>query len=174
MRRRNDRRAPELAQGILTTVGGAGVLPGVADAAMTTYLFKTEPDEFSWDDLVRAGRSPWNGVTNNTALLHLRTCSPSDETFIYHTGSERRIVGKARIVCAAYEDPARPGRTARHEPKFAVVDVVPVSCAKTPLTLAAMKADHRFSEFVLVRQPRLSVMPVPAKLDRMIRTLTGL
>lgn len=141
---------------------------------MTTYLFKTEPDEFSWDDLVRAGKEPWNGVTNNTALIHLRVCRPGDEVLIYHTGKERRIVGLARVVSEPYADPERPGRNAKGEPKFAVVDIEPLRPVHTPLTLADIKADDRFADFALVKQSRLSVMPVPAKLDRIIRSNCGL
>ncbi len=141
---------------------------------MTTYLFKTEPDEFSWDDLVRAGRAPWDGVANNAALIHLRACRPGDEVFIYHTGAERRIVGVARVAGDPYEDPSKPGVNAAGEPKFAVVDVEPIRPAPRPVALAAIKADPRFARFALVTQSRLSVMPVPAPLDRAIRTMAGL
>lgn len=141
---------------------------------MATYLFKTEPDEFSWDDLVRDARAPWDGVANNAALIHLRACRPGDEVFIYHTGAERRIVGLARVVREPYEDPSKPGVTRAGEPKFAVVDIEPIRPAPYPVTLAAIKADPQFAAFTLVTQSRLSVMPVPAPLDRAIRTMAGL
>lgn len=141
---------------------------------MATFLLKTEPGEFAFDDLVRDKSAVWGGVSNPAALKHLRAAAKGDEAFIYHTGDERQIVGLARVSRASYEDPARPGLTPDGEPKFAVVDLVPVRAAKTPLTLAAIKADAQFSAFELVRQSRLSVMPVPTALDKVIRSLTGL
>jgi len=139
---------------------------------MATFLLKTEPEAFSFDDLIRAGRSAWDGVSNGAALAFLRTMRAGDEAFIYHTGDEKAVVGLARVVAAPYEDPARPGRTPTGEPKFAVVDLEAVRSAVTPLTLAAVKADARFALFPLVTQARLSVMPVPRGLDAVIRALT--
>ncbi len=141
---------------------------------MPTFLFKTEPDDFSWDDLVRAGREPWNGVTNNSALMHLRECRPADEVLIYHTGKERQIVGLARVVSDPYEDPEKPGLNARGEPKFAVVDVEAVKPVKAPVTLAEIKADQRFADLWLVKHTRLSVMPVPTRMDKALRSMCGL
>lgn len=141
---------------------------------MATFLLKTEPSEYSFDDLTKAGRATWDGVSNNAALGHIRSMRPGDELFIYHTGEERRIVGLARVVSDPREDPANKGKNARGEPKFAVVDVEPLRAAKTPLTLDKVKADARFRTFPLVTQGRLSVMPVPPDLDRVLRALTGL
>lgn len=141
---------------------------------MPTLLLKTEPDEYSFADLQRDKRTVWSGVSNPAALKSLRAARKGDEAFIYHTGDEKRIVGLARVATAAYEDPERPGRNDAGEPRFAVIDLAPLRAAKAPLTLAAMKADARFKGFALVRQPRLSVMPVPAELDAAIRALTGL
>lgn len=141
---------------------------------MPTHLFKTEPGTYSYADLARDKRTAWDGVTNNAALIHLRNCRKGDEVFIYHTGDEKAIVGLARVIASPYEDPAQPGRTPDGEPKFALVDFAPVRAAKTPLTLAAMKADRRFASFALVTHSRLSVMPVPPDIDALVRTLTGL
>jgi len=141
---------------------------------MATFLFKTEPSDYSWDDLERDGRTVWDGVANNAALLHLRTARQGDEALIYHTGTEKRIAGLAKIVSAAYADPQRPGDNARGEPKFAVVDVEPMRPAARSVTLAEIKADDRFADFALVRQPRLSVMPTPAKIDAALRKMAGL
>lgn len=142
--------------------------------APSTWLLKTEPGEYSFDDLLRERLCTWTGVSNATALIHLRAMATSDLAFIYHTGSEKAIVGLARIAKAAYEDPAQPGSTASGQPKFAVVDLAPVKRAQQPLTLASIKADARFAGFDLVRQSRLSVMPVPAELAAIIRSATGL
>lgn len=141
---------------------------------MSGFLFKTEPGEFSYSSLERAGRCAWDGVSNAQALIHLRSCRAGDAVLVYHTGDEKAIVGLARVVGGPYEDPANPGRTPTGEPKFAVVDVAPVARARPPLSLAAMKADVRFKGFQLLTHPRLSVMPVPAAIERLIRGEAGL
>lgn len=141
---------------------------------MAMYLVKTEPSEYSFDDLTREKRCVWTGVSNAAALGHLRAMNKGDEVFVYHTGDEKRIVGLAKVVRGAYEDPERPGTNDRGEPKFAVVDLAPVRAAASPLTLAVIKADRRFASFALVTQGRLSVMPVPGDLGAVIRALTGL
>ncbi len=141
---------------------------------MATFVFKTEPSEYSFDDLVRDKKAEWSGITNAAALIHLRGARRGDEVLIYHTGDEKAIVGLAKVVSAVREDANKPGKTPGGEPKFAVVDIVPVRAADRPLTLGAMKGDSRFAKFLLVTHGRLSVMPVEASLDRIIRELTGL
>lgn len=141
---------------------------------MTTYLFKTEPGDYAFADLAREGRCVWQGVKNPQALIHLRAVKAGDEVLIYHTGDEKAVVGLARVTRGAYEDPAKPGLTDSGEPKFAVVDLVPVRAAKTPATLAAIKADPRFKDFALATHSRLSVMPVPAAMESALRKLAGL
>jgi len=141
---------------------------------MKTFLFKTEPSEYSFADLVREKRCVWSGVASNAALLSLRSVRKGDEVFIYHTGDEKSIVGLARAASAPYEDPKQPGKNDEGEPKFAVVDLVPVRAAKTPVSLATIKGDTRFAKLPLVTQGRLSVMLVPLKVDGALRTMTGL
>lgn len=142
---------------------------------MATFLLKAEPEEFSFSDLVRERQAAWDGVTNPTACLHLRHAHAGDEALIYHTGSEKAIVGLARIVSDPYGDPVHgEARTGAGELKYPVVDVEPIVAAKVPVTLAQIKADARFAEFALVKQSRLGVMPVPDDLDRALRTLAGL
>ncbi len=141
---------------------------------MATFLLKTEPGTYSFADLAREKRCVWEGVSNNAALDHLRTMRTGDEVLIYHTGDEKAIVGLAKVTKGAYEDPAQPGRNAKNEPKFAVVQLVPVRPVRTPATLAMVKGDARFASFALVRQARLSVMPVEAKIDKALRTMCGL
>jgi len=140
---------------------------------MTTYLLKTEPNDYAYDDLVREKKTIWDGVKNNAALIHLRAMKKGDEALIYHTGNEKRIAGLAAVVSDPYEDPQNPGETRDGAPKFAVVDIKPVKAATKEATLADIKADARFEGFDLVRQPRLSVMPVPAKLDKALREMAG-
>jgi predicted RNA-binding protein with PUA-like domain len=141
---------------------------------MPIWLLKTEPGEFSFADLANQGVAHWDGVSNAAALIHLRSMAKGDDALIYHTGDEKAIVGLATVARGPYEDPDQPGRTPDGRPKFAVVDLKAVKAARTPLTLADIKADGRFAEFALVKQSRLSVMPVPAPLDRIIRQKTGL
>ncbi len=141
---------------------------------MTTYLLKTEPSVYSFDDLAGDKRTVWDGVTNNAALANIRRVQKGDQAFIYHTGDERQIVGLAAIASGPMEDPKNPGLNAAGSPKFAVFEIRALKKAATPLTLGAMKADARFAGFDLLRLPRLSVMPVPPEYDRLIRKLTGL
>lgn len=132
---------------------------------MAYWLMKTEPEEFSYDDLERKGREPWNGVKNPTALKHLRTMEAGDLFLFYHTGNVRAVVGVGRIERAAYPDPAES------DARFVVVDTVPAYRFGTPVTLSAIKADERFAAWELVRQSRLSVMPVPPELWQAIHVM---
>lgn len=141
---------------------------------MATFLLKTEPGTYSFGDLVREKRCVWDGVTNNAALAHLRSMRAGDLVYIYHTGDEKAIVGLAKVVKGACEDPKRPGLNGKGEAKFAVVELAPERAVRTPVTLAALKVDARFQEFALVRQGRLSVMPVDPETDGMLRTMCGL
>lgn len=141
---------------------------------MASFLLKTEPGTYSFGDLTREKRCVWDGVTNNAALLHLRTMRTGDLVYIYHTGEEKAIVGLAKVVKGAHEDPRRPGLNAKGEAKFAVVELAPVRAARTPVTLATLKGDARFAAFALVRQGRLSAMPVDAATDEVLRAMCGL
>src|SRR5512143_2090358 len=118
------------------------------------WLMKEEPTHYSFDDLVRDGRTSWTGVRNPLAQKHLRSVAKGDRIFFYHTGSEKAVIGIARAAGPAYPDPADKSG------KLYAVDVEPVSKLKQPVTLAAIKADKAFASFPLVRMPRLSVMPV--------------
>lgn len=141
---------------------------------MPTFILKTEPSEYSFDDLVRDGKAAWDGISNAVALKNLRTARAGDEALIYHTGDEKAIVGLARITGAAREDPKNLGQTETGEPKFAVIEIKPVKAAKTKVTLAQLKADPRFATLGLVTHGRLSVVPVPAAMDIALRKLAGL
>ncbi|MGD9789470.1 MAG: EVE domain-containing protein [Phycisphaerales bacterium] len=141
---------------------------------MAMFLLKTEPGEYSFADLVREKRCVWSGVSNPGALIALRSMRKGDEIFIYHTGNEKAIVGLAKAASNPYEDPERPGTTDEGLPKFAVVDLMPGKPTKTPVTLAAIKADTRFAAFGLVKQSRLSAMPVPEALAKVLREWMGL
>lgn len=136
-------------------------------------LLKTEPDGYSFADLVRAKHARWDGVSNAAALLALRSARKGDEAWIYHTGDERAIVGLAVLTSDPYPDPSDPSLNARGEARLPVVDVAPLRALKVPITLARIKGDKRFAEFALVRQPRLSVMRVPDDLGSILREWAG-
>ncbi len=121
---------------------------------MATYLLKTEPSTYSWDELVRERRTVWDGIRNAAALIAIRQMKRGDEAIIYHSGKERAIVGIAKIVKGAYQDPKHD------DPKLAVVDVVPVRAVDPPVPLASIKAEPKLKQFPLVRISRLSTMPV--------------
>lgn len=118
------------------------------------WLLKTEPSAYSYADLEREGRAVWDGVTNPVALKNLRAMGTGDEVFLYHTGDEKAVVGRARVTRAAYADPKKG------DPRLVVVDIEPAGRLKTPVTLAEIKATPAFADSPLVRQGRLSVVPL--------------
>ncbi len=131
---------------------------------VSSWLFKEEPEHYSFDDLVRDGMTVWNGVRNNLALKHIRAMKNDDLAFFYHTGKETAVVGIIRIVSDPYPDPEEK------DPKLVVIDVAPAEKLKRPVTLAEIKSNMKFKNFELVRIPRLSVMPVPKVLwDEIIK-----
>jgi predicted RNA-binding protein with PUA-like domain len=121
---------------------------------MSYWLFKEEPGNYGYDDLVRDGKTTWTGVRNPLAQKHLRSVAKGDRIFFYHTGGEKSVVGVMKAIAAAYPDPA--DKTGR----LYAVDVEPVKKLARPVTLASIKADKSFASFPLVRMSRLSVMPV--------------
>ena len=122
---------------------------------MAFWLFKQEPGCYSYADLEKDGTTVWDGVSNALAQKHLRAVKAGDKAFFYHTGDEKAVVGVMQIVA----DP----RPAAENEKHVVVEVKPVRRMKNPVTLATIKADEAFADWELVRQSRLSVMPVSAE-----------
>jgi predicted RNA-binding protein with PUA-like domain len=141
---------------------------------MAVYLLKTEPGDYSYDDLVRDRKTHWDGVANPAAQMAMRGMKKGDEAFIYHTGNEKRIAGLATVVKGAYPDPDHPGLTAKGDPRRVLVDLSPVKAATKDATLAAIKSDERFAAFALVKQSRLSAMEVPPKLAAALKKMAGL
>jgi predicted RNA-binding protein with PUA-like domain len=118
------------------------------------WLFKEEPTHYSFQDLLKDGKTVWEGVRNPLAQKHLREVRKGDRIFYYHTGKEKAVVGLARAASDAYPDPKdRSG-------KSYVVDVEPEEPLPAPVSLAGIKSRASFRSFPLVRMPRLSVMPV--------------
>jgi predicted RNA-binding protein with PUA-like domain len=135
---------------------------------MADFLFKTEPSEYSFADLQAKGQGVWDGVRNPVALRNMREMKKGDRAFVYHTGSEKAVVGIARAASLAYPDPKAPS-----ESSLVVIDLVPVAPLKLPVTLAALKANPEFAGSPLVRQGRLSVVPLTAKQAAVIEKLGG-
>jgi predicted RNA-binding protein with PUA-like domain len=125
---------------------------------MKYYLLKTEPDCWSWSQQCAKGVEPWDGVRNFQAQKFMKEMVIGDLAFFYHTGGERRIMGIVRICREAYPD------TTDETGRFTRVDVDTVCAFQNPVSLAQIKADPRFDDFILVKQARLSVMPVPEPL----------
>ena len=125
---------------------------------MAYWLLKTEPEEFSWDDQVKRGAKgeAWTGVRNFIARGHIKDQKKGDLVFIYHTGKEKQIVGVGEVVKEHYKDPTDEKKI------FYATDVIAKYPLKTPVTLAAVKADARFKTMPLVKYSRLSVQPVSA------------
>lgn len=132
------------------------------------WLFKEEPSHYSFDNLLKDGKTVWDGVENNLALKYLRSVKKDDEAFFYHTGNEKAIVGIMKVVSDPYPDPKK------HDKKYVVVDVVPVRKLKRPVTLQHVKEDKFFSGFELIRLPRLSVLPVSEKFWKKILEIAEL
>jgi predicted RNA-binding protein with PUA-like domain len=120
------------------------------------WLLKTEPSAFSYLDLEREGKAVWDGVTNPVAQKNLRAMENGDRVLVYHTGDEKAAVGMAEVVRAAYPDPKWK------EGKLVVVDLKPLRRLARPVTLAEMKGLAVFADSPLVRQGRLSVVPLTA------------
>ena len=121
---------------------------------MAYWLAKTEPESFSYTDLEKLGRDCWDGVKNFAALKHMKNMKQGDLVFIYHTGKEKAIVGVAEVVSPPYPDPNETDK------RFVVVDVEPRYPLERAVTLKEIKLNPAFQEWELVRQSRLSVMPV--------------
>jgi predicted RNA-binding protein with PUA-like domain len=121
------------------------------------WLLKTEPGTYGYDDLEREGRAVWDGVTNPVALRNLRAMKAGDRVVVYHTGDQKAAVGLAEVVKEAYPDPQAG------DPKLVVVDLKPKGRLAEPVTLAEIKKMPIFAESPLVRQGRLSVVPLDAK-----------
>ncbi|MEE8133020.1 MAG: EVE domain-containing protein [Nitrososphaerales archaeon] len=131
---------------------------------MAHWLFKEEPNNYSFEELLKDKKTRWDGVRNNLALRHLKSVKKNDLVLYYHTGMQKAAVGIAKVASGAYPDPEAK------DLKLLVVDILPVEKLKRPVALAEIKANAKFKNFELVRIPRLSVMPVPNTLwDEIIR-----
>ena len=127
---------------------------------MAHWLMKSEPESYGWADLVRDGGTEWDGVRNNAARLHLKAMRAGDEAFLYHSMSDKALVGIMRVTRGAVADPKAP--------EWVTVSVEPVEPLPRPVTLAEIKAEPRLARMELIRQSRLSVAPVREEEWRLI------
>ncbi|HEV8587343.1 MAG TPA: EVE domain-containing protein [Pyrinomonadaceae bacterium] len=128
------------------------------------WLVKQEPEDYSWDDLSRDGKTAWTGVRNFQARNNLRDMKAGDTVLFYHSGKEKSVVGIAEVAKAAYPDP-----TADDEAWIAV-DIKPLKGLAKAVPLADIRANPKLRDLLLVRQSRLSVMPVSkAEFDEIVK-----
>jgi predicted RNA-binding protein with PUA-like domain len=135
---------------------------------MATWLFKSEPEAYSWDRLVKEKRTGWSGVRNYQANNNMKAMKKGDRGFFYHSVSEKQIVGIVEVVDEHHPDPTDETK------RFGMVDVKPVAAMPKPVTLEQIKSDPRLQDLPLVRQSRLSVTPIDVKSWKIICTLGGL
>jgi len=135
---------------------------------MANFLVKTEPSTYSFADLQREKKTVWDGVRNPVALRHMRSIAKGDTIVVYHTGDEKAAVGLAKASSAAYPDPRDKAG------KLVVFDLTAGKALKTPVPLSEIKTDTVLRTLDMVRQPRLSVVPVSdAQLARILKLAGG-
>lgn len=132
---------------------------------MNRWVFLADPDSYGWTELLREGRTVWDGIANRTAQRHLRTCTEGDEVLIYHTSPDKALLGIARVVGPPRADPDHEDRV--------VVDIEPVRALERPLPLAELKGDAQLATLGFVRMPRVAVHPVPDEHWRRVLELSG-
>ena len=121
------------------------------------WLVKQEPSDYSWTDFVNDGGTIWTGVRNFAARNNLRRMSKGDQVLFYHSGDDKAVVGIAKVTRTAFQDPTAKGED------WTAVELGPVKKLARPVTLAEIKAKPQLKNIALVRQSRLSVMPLTAK-----------
>ena len=134
---------------------------------MAYWLMKSEPGSWSWDDQVKEGTAEWDGVRNYQAANNMKAMKKGDRVFFYHSVKEKQVVGIVEVVKEYYPDPTDASG------RFGMVDVKAIEPLKTPVTLARIKGDERLAHLALVRQSRLSVLPIDAPSWRLICELGG-
>lgn len=136
---------------------------------MRHWLFKSEPATWSWQDQLAQGEAgeEWDGVRNYQARNFMRAMAVGDRGFFYHSQTEKAVVGLVEVIRAAHAD------STSDDPRWECVDIRALASVRTPVTLAAIKADPRLQEMVLVRNSRLSVQPVTDEEWRIVCAMAG-
>ncbi|MGB5975936.1 MAG: EVE domain-containing protein [Cyclobacteriaceae bacterium] len=132
------------------------------------WLVKSEPEEYGFAHLQKDGTGRWDGVRNYQARNFMNEMSPGDNVLFYHSGKNREVVGLAEVVKASYPDPTAPP-----DKDWVAVDLKAIAPLESPVCLSDLKSVMFFSDFLLVKQPRLSVMPVPPDIFKKILKLGG-
>ncbi len=135
---------------------------------MAYWLFKSEPGAWSWDDQVKAGTAEWDGIRNYQADNNMKAMKVGDRAFFYHSVDERTIVGVVEVAREHYPDPTDA------KGRFGMVDVTAVMPVTSPVTLADIKAEPALADFALVRQSRLSVVPVARAVWKLLCKMAGI
>jgi len=135
---------------------------------MAFWLFKSEPETWSWDEQVGEGKAgtEWTGVRNYAARNNMRAMKTGDQGFFYHSGKERRIVGIVEVVKSIHPDST--------DPAWECVDIAAVEPVPKPVTLSQAKAEEKLSEMALNKISRLSVQPVTPQEWKIVRKMAGL
>jgi predicted RNA-binding protein with PUA-like domain len=136
--------------------------------ARAYWLMKSEPNEWSWDDQVKAKTAPWEGIRNFQAANNMKAMKPGDRAFFYHTGNEKRIVGVVEVTRLYHPDPS--DETGR----FGMVEVRALAPVKRPVTLGEIRAEPKLANLALIRQSRLSVVPVDAESWALLSRMAGI
>ena len=134
---------------------------------MNYWLVKSEPSVYSWDQFVKDGKTTWDGVRNYAARLHLRAMKKGDEVFFYHSNAGVEIVGIAKVIKEAYQDPTTDDEA------WVAVDLKPVKKLKKPVSLPQIKKEKKLKDMALLRISRLSVQPVSPEEWNMIMELSS-
>jgi predicted RNA-binding protein with PUA-like domain len=133
-------------------------------SAVQYWLVKSEPESYSWDHLVKDGKTAWTGIRNFAARLNLRAMKKGDPVLFYHSVSEKQVVGVAHVEKEAYPDPTAT------EGEWVAVDLAPAQKLKNPVSLGTIKADKILKSIALVKQSRLSVVPLSrTEFDRVVK-----
>jgi predicted RNA-binding protein with PUA-like domain len=135
---------------------------------MNYFLVKSEPFKYSWDELVKDKWTYWDGVRNYAARMHLNAMEVGDLVLYYHSNEGLEVVGYARVIKESYQDPTTD------DDRWVAVDIEPVQKLKTPVTLKQIKSESRLENIALIKQSRLSVMPVAKEEFECILSLGGL
>ncbi len=134
---------------------------------MAYWLVKSEPSSYSWEQMVKDGRTFWSGVRNYQASNNMKAMKKGDRAFFYHSGDDKAVVGTVEIVKEYYPDHTDDTG------KFGMVDVKAATALKTPVTLAAIKAEPKLKNLLLIRHSRLSVVPIDEPSWRLICSMGG-
>lgn len=121
---------------------------------MGYWLVKSEPDKYAWEQLLQDGRTYWDGVRNYQARNNLQAMKNGDAVLFYHSNAGLAVVGIARVVSEAYPDPTTD------DPRWVAVDIEPVETLKRPVSFSELKKEPRLQNLALIKQSRLSVMPL--------------